>query len=48
MLKNIFKQTALNCDNDGHIFEKKKEIQDTDEGPEWIKELNKMVSSVDG
>jgi hypothetical protein len=44
----VILKAALNVDRQDEIYEKKKEIQDTEEGPEWIKELNKLVSSVDG
>lgn len=37
-------QAATSC-NRMDQFEKSKLIQDTDEGPEWIKELNKLVTS---
>ena len=43
----VFK-TALNCDKAEQYFGKKKEIEETEEGPEWIKELNKFDSSLDG
>ncbi len=36
---------ALNCSRNDNLFEKKKEVHDTEEGPEWIKELNKLVQS---
>jgi hypothetical protein len=44
----IFKQAALNVDRQDDIYDKKKEIQDTEEGPEWIKELNKLVAPAEG
>lgn len=36
-------QASTNC-NRLDPFEKTKVVQDTDEGPEWIKELNKLVT----
>lgn len=40
--------TALNCHrNENIIMEKKKALQYSEEGPDWIKELNKLVSNID-
>lgn len=39
--------SALNFHQIDDVFEKKKDLQDTEEGPEWIKELNKLVTSGD-
>lgn len=44
----LFGQTALNCDRTDTIFEKKQPRHDLEEGPEWIKELNKFISNIDG
>jgi hypothetical protein len=38
-------QAATSCNRSDPFYEKKKAIQDTDEGPEWIKDLNKLVTS---
>ncbi len=40
---------ALSCNRNDKIFDnKKKEVHDPEEGPDWIKELNKLVSTMDG
>ena len=40
--------TALNCHrNENVLLEKKKAMQESEEGPEWIKELNELVSNLD-
>ena len=39
---------ALNCNRtENLLLEKKKAIQESEEGPEWIKELNKLVSNIE-
>jgi hypothetical protein len=40
--------TALNCNrNENLLLEKKKAMQESEEGPEWIKELNELVSNIE-
>lgn len=41
-------QAATNCNISTNIYDKKTTIQDNEEGPEWIKELNKLVTSTEG
>ena len=38
-------KAATNYNRSDQLFDKAKSIQDTDEGPEWIKDLNKLVTS---
>ncbi len=45
--KKYFK-TALSCNKNDNIIEKSKLVDDTDEGPEWIKDLNKLVTNIEG
>jgi hypothetical protein len=39
---------ALNYNRNDTIYDNKKSMQDTEEGPEWIRELNKLISYIDG
>ncbi len=41
----FFFKAALNGKKEDSIFEKKKVIHDTEEGPEWIRELNKLIAT---
>ena len=38
----------MNYNRNDTIFETKSVGHDLEEGPEWIKELNKLISTVDG
>ncbi len=37
----------MSCQNT-KVQEKSKQVHDTEEGPEWIKELNKLITAVEG
>ena len=49
LLRRInYLKTALNCNRSDPVFENRQQLNDIDDGPEWIKELNKLITTVDG
>ena len=46
--KTYYLKTALNCNRSDPVYEDKQKLNDIEDGPEWIKELNKLITTVDG